>query len=45
MALIKVSDVSLGYDGTILVEFTYPGFKRGFPCSMKKDIAKLKKLI
>ncbi len=37
--------VSLGYDGTILVEFTYPGFKRGFPCSMKKDIAKLKKLI
>ena len=37
--------VSLEFDGAILVEFTFPGFKRGFPCSMKKDIAKLKKLI
>ncbi len=31
-----------GYDGDILVEFTYPGFKTGFPFCLKKDIKKLK---
>ncbi len=34
--------LSLGFNGAVLVEFTYPGFKRGLPCAMKKDIAKLK---
>ena len=36
--------LSLGFDGTVLVEFTLPGFKAGFPLAMKKDIARLKKL-
>lgn len=34
--------LSLGFSGAVLVEFTYPGFKRGLPCAMKRDIAKLK---
>lgn len=37
--------LSLGFGGAVLVEFTYPGFKRGMPCMMKKNISKLKKLI
>ena len=37
--------IETGYDKSILVEFTYPGFKAGFPFCMKKDIGRLKKLI
>ncbi len=36
--------LSLGFNGAVLVEFTYPGFKRGFPSFMKRDIAKLKSI-
>lgn len=37
--------ISLGFVGAVLVEFTYPGFKRGFASTMKMDIAKLKSII
>lgn len=36
---------SLGFSGALLVEFTRPGFSRGYPSAMKKDIAKLKELL
>lgn len=31
-----------GYDGQILIEFTYPGFRAGFIQCLKKDIKRLK---
>ena len=37
--------LSLGFDGAVLIEFTFPGFKSGMPSAMKKDITRLKKLI
>lgn len=37
--------IATGYDKSIVVEFTYPGFKAGFPICLKKDIRALKKLI
>ena len=37
--------IETGYDKSILVEFTYPGFKAGFPFCIKKDISRLRKLI
>lgn len=37
--------ISLGFNGAVLVEFTYPGFKRGFEWAIKRDIAKLKMMI
>ena len=35
--------ISVGYDGDIIVEFTYPLMKKGIPYFLKKDIDKLKK--
>lgn len=37
--------IETGYDKSVLVEFTYPGFKAGFPFCIKKDISRLRKLI
>lgn len=45
MNLLLEKLMSFEFDGAVLVEFTYPGFKRGLPCSMKRDIAKLKTII
>ncbi len=36
--------VSTGYDSTLIIEFTYPGFKAGYPFFLKKHIAKLKSI-
>ncbi len=36
--------VRTGYDNTLIVEFTYPGFKVGYPFFLKKHIAKLKSI-
>lgn len=42
MNLLLEKLLSLGFNGAVLIEFTYPGFKCGMPCVMKRDIAKLK---
>lgn len=34
--------ISVGYDGDIIVEFTYPLMKKGIPYFLKKDISRLK---
>lgn len=34
--------VEVGYDGSILIEFTYLGYSTGLPSSLKRDIRKLK---
>ncbi len=34
-----------GFDGTVLLEFTYPSMRHGFPFMVKKDISRLKKLL
>lgn len=31
-----------GYDGDIIIEFTYPGFKAGFPFCLKRDMKRIK---
>ena len=33
---------SCGFDGNLIVEFTYPGFKAGYPFCLKRDIKKLR---
>ena len=33
-----------GYDGDIIIEFTYPGFKAGFPFCLKRDMKRIKKI-
>ena len=33
-----------GYDGDIIIEFTYPGFKAGFPFCLKRDIRRINKI-
>lgn len=38
--LNKLNEV--GYEGSIIVEFTYPGFNAGFAHCLKKDIKRLK---
>lgn len=35
--------ISCGFDGNIIVEFTYPGFKAGFAPCLKNDIRRLNK--
>ena len=37
--------IEVGFDGNILVEFTFVGFRYGLPSAMKKDIKKLRKII
>ncbi len=37
--------IATGYNKSIVVEFTYPGFKAGFPFCLKKDIRTLNNLI
>ena len=34
--------IQTGYDKDLIIEFTYPGFKAGYPFFVKKHIAKLK---
>lgn len=45
MNAITENLLSLGFGGAVIVEFTYPGFKRGFAWAMKRDVAKLKMMI
>lgn len=33
-----------GYDNNLIIEFTYPGFKAGYPFFLKKHIVKLKSI-
>ena len=43
--LYAILAATIVFGGAVLVEFTYPGFKRGYPSIMKRDIAKLKNMI
>ena len=36
--------IQTGYDNTLIIEFTYPGFKAGYPFFLKKHLAKLKSI-
>ena len=36
--------IEAGYDYNLIIEFTYPGFKAGYPFFLKKHISKLKSI-